>query len=140
MRVYWRLWHPATHGSLVAVWHRGRILIIRNSYVPYYSLPGGYVRPNEASRDAAVRELQEEVGLHCLPEALQPVLDVSHEWEGKRDHVEIFRIEVEEAPRVRVDHREVIDAVWMSPEEALRLNLFPPLRQHIEQARASSKA
>lgn len=139
MRVYWGVRKPDTHGALVALWNRGEILLVRNSYVGYYSLPGGYVRRTETSREAALRELTEEVGITARPEALELVYDESSLWEGKRDHVEIFSLELDERPTVRIDHREVIDAQWFSPERALRLTLFPPLRKVIEQ-RAKANA
>jgi 8-oxo-dGTP diphosphatase len=132
MRGYWRVRHPETHGTLVALIHQGEVLLVKNSYVPYYSLPGGYVRRGEASRDAALRELKEEVGIDARREELELVLDTTHEWEGKRDHVEIFALEVDQRPQVEIDHREVIEARWLSPEQALKLTLFPPLRQVLE--------
>src|SRR6185369_16200092 len=60
MRLYWSMAHPATHGALLAIWNEGEILLVRNSYVPYYSLPGGYVHRDETGRQAAARELFEE--------------------------------------------------------------------------------
>lgn len=140
MRVYWRLREPRTHGALVAVWHGGRVLIARNSYVSYYSLPGGYVRPGEDARWAARRELREEVGVEAPVERLEPALEVCLRWEGKRDHVEIFRYEPEEAPAVRPDNREVTEAVWLTPEEALARDLFPATRWHIEREAGGSAA
>lgn len=140
MRVYWAVRRPDTHGALVAVWHDGKILLIRNSYVPYFSLPGGYVRAGESGEAAACRELDEEIGVQVRPEALRRSVDITHDWEGKRDHVEIFELDVTESPRVEIDNREVIAAGFYSPDHALRLDLFPPIRQHIEQrlAHASS--
>ena len=44
MRTYWRLSRPNTHGTLVTMWNAGEVLLVRNSYVNYYSAPGGYVR------------------------------------------------------------------------------------------------
>ena len=132
MRVYWRLRRPSTHGSLVAVWHDQRLLLVRNSYVPYYSLPGGYVKADETGRDAAVRELSEEIGLRVDPDMLSLALSENHEWEQKHERIEIFELESQEAPRVEVDHREVVDAAFFSPESALKLDLFPPIRTVIE--------
>ena len=45
----------------------------------------------------------------------------------------IFDLEVSERPCFRVDNREVISAKFFSPEHALKLDLFPPLRRHIEE-------
>jgi 8-oxo-dGTP diphosphatase len=128
MRTYWKVRHPTTHGALIAMWNRGEILLVRNSYVPYYCLPGGYVRPGESARDAAIRELAEEVRVSAKQGELEVALEERHEWEGKDDHVTIFSLEVESQPEINVDHREVIEATWFSPERALALNLFPPVR------------
>ena len=131
MRVYWQTLHPSTHGALVALWWQERILLVRQSYVPYLSLPGGYVHPGESALLAAVRELREETGFTVSPEQLRPVLDRTHDWQGKRDHVEIFELEVTEPPRLRIDNREVIEAMFLGPQEALAQDLFPLIRDVI---------
>ncbi len=132
MRVYWKVRRPDTHGALVAIWHQGRILLVKNSYVPYHSLPGGYVKATETARQAALRELKEEIGLVGVREqALLPGVDVVHHWEGKTDHVEIFQLEVDTAPHVQVDNREVVSAAFYTPDEALKMWLFPPIARHI---------
>jgi 8-oxo-dGTP pyrophosphatase MutT (NUDIX family) len=132
MRVVWRLRHPTTHGALVMLWNAGELLLVRNSYVRFYSLPGGYVHRGESSRDAALRELKEEVGVAAPRDELELCVDETHDWEGKKDHVEIFSLDVPVRPPVSVDHREVVHAAWFSPERALELDLFPPLRRAIE--------
>ena len=131
MRVYWRIAHPNTHGALVALWWQDQILLVRQSYVPYHSLPGGYVRPWETGVQAAARELGEETGVRAQPADLRPVLDLTHDWEGKHDHVEIFELEVSTPPRIEVDNREVVAATFYPPAVALTLDLFPPIREVI---------
>src|SRR5258708_6382783 len=37
MRTYWKLTRPTTHGTLVTLWNQGEVLLVRNSYVRYYS-------------------------------------------------------------------------------------------------------
>jgi ADP-ribose pyrophosphatase YjhB (NUDIX family) len=132
MRAYWGLRHPTTHGALVALWHGGEVLLVRNSYVPYYSAPGGYVHSGEKARDAALRELREEVGIVADENRLVPLVDETHDWEGKRDHVEIFALELSERPTVRIDHREVIEAGWFAPARVEELSVFPPLKRAIQ--------
>jgi 8-oxo-dGTP diphosphatase len=132
MRTYWAVRRPSTHGALVSLWNQGELLLVQNSYVPYRSLPGGYVGRSETSREAAIRELREEIGISAKAEELHKVFDEVKEWEGKRDHVEIFALELSGRPQVRIDHREVVAAGWFSPERALELNLFPPIRKIIE--------
>lgn len=131
MRVYWRLANPQTHGALVLIWHEGKVLLVKNSYVSYHSAPGGYVHDGENSRDAAARELREETGMRVTGEDLVPALSKWHDWEGKREHIEIFELDARELPDIQVDNREVVSAAFYAPEEALALTVFPPLREVI---------
>jgi 8-oxo-dGTP diphosphatase len=133
MRAYWAVRRPSTHGALVILWNRGEVLLVQNSYVRYRSLPGGYVARHETGREAAIRELAEEIGITARAEQLEKVFDQVKDWEGKRDHVEIFALELEHRPEIRIDHREVVDATWFTPERALGLDLFPPIRVILEQ-------
>jgi 8-oxo-dGTP diphosphatase len=131
MRMYWRLANPRTHGALVLIWNDGKVLLVKNSYVDYHSAPGGYVHDGENSRDAAARELREETGIKITPADLKPALDRWHDWEGKREHIEIFELETDQLPDIHVDNREVVSATFYPPEEALALTVFPPLREVI---------
>jgi 8-oxo-dGTP pyrophosphatase MutT (NUDIX family) len=140
MRVYWRVRGPTTNGALIALWHGGEVLLVRNSYVPYYSAPGGYLRRNEDPVAGAVRELREEVGIHARPEQLVLALDLTHPWEGKHDHVRIYNLELSERPELHIDHREVVEASWHKPENALALNVFPPLKRVIQDKLAARGA
>lgn len=132
MRVYWAVFHPRTHGALVALWHDGEVLLVHNSYTGYYSFPGGYVRARETGREAARRELEEEVGIRVELSELEPALVVEGPWEGKRDRVEIFELGLPRRPAFEVDHREVVEARFFAPGRALELELFPPVRAVIE--------
>lgn len=62
MRLWWFLRRPPYDGALVALWHGGRILLIRHSYRDLLGLPGGGIGRREAPEAAARRELLEEVG------------------------------------------------------------------------------
>ncbi|MFE2934443.1 NUDIX domain-containing protein [Streptomyces sp. NPDC059278] len=53
-----------------------RVLLIERGWDPYeghWALPGGHVDPGETSLDAAVRELEEETGVHVTPDALHQI-------------------------------------------------------------------
>ena len=67
------------------------------------------------------------------PAWLTQVLELTHDWEGRRDHVVIFSLELAERPIVQVDYREVVEAFWFEPEQVARSDVFPPLKQAIAQ-------
>lgn len=136
MRLYWAIWHPHTYGTLVAIWYNGTILLIRNSYLRYYSLPGGYIQRNETAQQAAIRELAEEIGLSVTDEMLTQVLDINHNWQGRSDHVKLFVIKLTEPQKIKIDNREVIAMEFFTPENALKLDLYPPIRQYINDYKA----
>lgn len=137
LRTYWHFRRPTTHGALVALWCQGEVLLVRHSYVPYYSAPGGYLRAGEAPSQAAQRELMEELSLSLEPSHLSLTLETTHLWEGKNDHVVIFSAELSERPHLRLDYREVVEAFWFRPEQVRDLDVFPPLKEAIARQAAS---
>lgn len=49
----------------------GELLIIKANYKPYWTLPGGVVDDGETPKQAAIREVQEEVGLKIEPATVE---------------------------------------------------------------------
>ena len=75
-RLWWRLRRPAHDGAGVAIWlDDGRILAVQQSYHSNPSWPGGGIRRGEEPREAAWRELREELGLAVDPDALMLARD-----------------------------------------------------------------
>lgn len=140
LRLLWFIRRPETTGALVAVWCRGRILLVKNSYRPQLTLPGGYVKSREDRRTTAARELREEVGIQIQPRRLVHAYHGTHLFEHRKDTLDIFELEMEEQPIVHVDDREVVAAEFHSPEEALTLRIVPHLEEYLSRriARASS--
>ncbi|NRG17599.1 NUDIX domain-containing protein [Rhizobiales bacterium] len=70
---------------------RGRVLLVRHTYLPGWYMPGGGVDLGETAADAGKRELFEEAGL----EATAP-LDLfalyHNRISGRRDHVALFTV------------------------------------------------
>ncbi|WP_229789276.1 NUDIX domain-containing protein [Pilimelia terevasa] len=52
---------------------RGRVLIVEPTYKDYWEIPGGAVNADESPRDAAAREIKEELGLVVRPGRLLAV-------------------------------------------------------------------
>jgi ADP-ribose pyrophosphatase YjhB (NUDIX family) len=132
LRVWWFVARPRAEGSLVAVWHAGRVLLVRNSYRRPLSLPAGNLRRGESPLAAAVRELREEVGIAAAPEVLRFVREVVHRTDWKEDHSHVFELELADPPRVAIDRREVVWAGFLTPAEALARELSVPVRIYLE--------
>ncbi len=135
-RVWWFVRRPHTRGAVVAVWHDGRVLLVRSSYRPAYGLPGGFVNAHEASRDAAVRELAEEVGISLSPTALVQAWHGVLWYEHRTDDVTIWEATLDARPDVRIDRREVVWSGWERPEQALQRSLLPHVEEYLRTHRS----
>lgn len=133
LRTWWFVRRPCIEGAYVAVWCGHRILIIRNSYKSYSTVPGGGVKRGEARAVAAARELSEEAGIEVVPESLQLAMDEVLYFEHKHDHVTVFEIEIKREKDPCIDGREVVTAAYMTRNEALSMPLSPVVRRYLEQ-------
>jgi 8-oxo-dGTP diphosphatase len=131
LRLLWFIRRPETSGALVAVWHRDRVLLVQNSYRRPLTLPGGYVRADEDRRATAARELQEEVGIRIQPKRLVHAYHGTHLFENRRDTLDIYEIDMQNEPDVRVDDREVVRAEFHTADEALAMSIVPHLEEYL---------
>jgi len=122
----------------VAVWHQGRVLLVKNSYRAQLTFPGGYIRPREDRRTAAARELREEVGINVQPKRLVHAYHGTHVFEHRQDTLDIYELEVDSAPNVQVDNREVVRAEFLTPDEALSLQIVPHLDEYLSRRLAQA--
>jgi ADP-ribose pyrophosphatase YjhB (NUDIX family) len=118
---------PRMRGAAVVVEWEDRILLVRNSYRPTYTVPGGMPRRGESPAQTAARELREEAGLHALPSELRPLARLVLRHSHIEDHVHFFAFAAAHEPAPRVDGREVVWAGFRDPASALELPLWPPL-------------
>nr|WP_264185605.1 NUDIX domain-containing protein [Roseicella aerolata] len=132
-RLWWALRRPARHGGMVAVWHGGRVLLLRQSYRPGLTFPGGALRRGEDPAIAASRELREEVGLAAPAPRLRRAMSVMARFESCRDQVTVFELALDAPPPLRPDNREVVWAGFLDPAEALLDPGMPPhVRRYLE--------
>lgn len=130
-RIFWFLFRPRTRGVYVAVWYRDRVLMIKNSYKRELTFPCGGIRQGESPRRGAVRELAEEAGIRVPLNALRYVGQYFTTCEYCRDQSDLYEITFPDPPDFFVDHREVVWAGFMTPEETLKQRLFPIVAEYL---------
>lgn len=89
---YRRVFQPLTLGvRCIVVRADGHVLLVRHTYLPGWYLPGGGVEKGETLEEAAIRELDEEVGV--TPSG-RPVLfhAYSNFTEHKCDHIALYEV------------------------------------------------
>jgi len=121
---------PPTVGGAVAVWHGGRLLVVRHSYRDGWGLPGGRIRRGETAAEGAARELSEEVGIACPADELDAAFDITG-----RGLVRVFEYHPRRAPAVRVDRREVVAAAFLDPRAAAQRPIDLLLRIYLRRCR-----
>jgi len=127
-RAWWFVRRPQTQGAAVALWSGGRLLLVKTCYRTRYVLPGGFVGRHEDARDAASRELFEEVGVAVRPADLKFACAHTLFLEHHHDTLTIFETELSEEPRVEASGRELVWIGWKTAEEAEAL---PLLSRHL---------
>lgn len=100
-----------------------RALIVKASYKPYWTFPGGIIDPGETPKQAAVREVHEEVGIAVDEATLEFVAIVNRK--GTRDTYQfIFKTKLPQgaAEKLTLQVNEIADAVFVTKEEAVQTN------------------
>jgi 8-oxo-dGTP diphosphatase len=120
------------NAASVALVHRGRVLLIRRTKAPYdgmWTLPGGRLEPGEDAETAALREVEEELGLRAF--ALRPLMRLTL-GEGRQFRLQVFATEAFEGEIVPSD--EVADHRWVEADRVRGMNVTPHLPEVIERA------
>jgi 8-oxo-dGTP diphosphatase len=112
-RLYWYVFRPRTYGVKCVVEHDGRWLMIRNTYGrAHWTFPGGGIDAGETPEHAAIREVEEEVGITLA--TVEPIGDYFSDREYKRDTVFCFRATFD-GPDVVIDPAEIAESAWVDP-------------------------
>ncbi len=128
-RIWWHLRRPNHEGALVAIYVGQSLLLLKSSYRTEWGLPGGSVHPGESPDAAALREMEEEIGLPPYP--LIPAGSVCGIWDGRRDRVHMFELHLDSLPELRLDNREIVAARLASPEQLRTIALTAAVAAYV---------
>ena len=129
-RIYCFIFRPKLLGVRVMLIQDGQVLLVRQTYLPGWFLPGGGVKRGETLDTAARREAREEVGAEL--KALELVGAYTNFQGFKSDHNILFRctdFDLHGQP-----DREIAE-VRFFPLDALPENIWPGHRQRLEEYR-----
>lgn len=109
VRHHWRRWRkvPIAGVSVIITNIGGDVLLLKHSYGPaVWSLPGGGLALGEDPKDAARREVREELGIDLA--RIEPIGTLDEQLSGSPHTAHIFAAVCDQRPRP--DRREVIEA------------------------------
>ena len=111
------VWRPGPGGA-------PELVVVHRPRYDDWSLPKGKLDPGESWEDAAVREVEEEVGLRCrLGPELPPV--AYRDNKGRAKVVRYWLMEPRDGVARFEPNDEVDEMRWVGTEEAERLLSYP---------------
>ncbi len=119
---------PEVVCGILVINKKGEVLIIKSpKWKDCFIVPGGHIEYGEKIRDAAEREVLEEVGIETKFVKLVIVQDVifPKEFYKKKHFVSLGCLCKALSSETQKDGKEVSEIVWVRPEKALKLKLHP---------------
>jgi 8-oxo-dGTP pyrophosphatase MutT (NUDIX family) len=107
---------------------RGRLLSVRKQGTERFMLPGGKLEPGETAREAAIREIREEVGVELADvELLGEFHGAAANEPGATLESTVFTARALGEP---VACAEIAEVRWVDPEDLPADLLLAPLLEH----------
>ena len=111
LRLYWFLAGTQIHGVQCVISRDEEVLLVRHTYGDRrrWELPGGAVKRNERPRDAAAREVREELGIEVRE--WRSLGEVNVHADGRRGTLCCFATRVDGLDP-RIDEVEIEELAW----------------------------
>jgi 8-oxo-dGTP diphosphatase len=111
------------HNSKIILLHRhaGKLQGLK------WGVPAGKIEGNETPEDAVLRELQEETGILLKKDKIKYFGKVYVRYPEYDFIYHIFHAELHEKAEVKIRASEHLGFTWITPKEALYLQLVPDL-------------
>lgn len=110
--------------SLVVVVHAEAVLMMFDSRRRQWELPGGMRETGESPREAAVRELGEETGIHGVDLSFAAMAEFDLTKPERRELLAVYRVRLQVVPRMTVND-EALDFRWWPPSEPVSEDMSP---------------
>jgi 8-oxo-dGTP diphosphatase len=110
--------------SLVVVTHANAVLMMFDSWRKQWELPGGTQEPGETTRQAVVRELREETGIHVVDLTFAAVAEFDLTKPERRELLAVYQVQLQVVPRLTVND-EALDFRWWPPSEPVSEDRSP---------------
>ncbi|EME60885.1 NUDIX hydrolase [Amycolatopsis decaplanina] len=110
--------------SLVVVAHANAVLMMFDSRRKQWELPGGMREPGETTRQAAVRELREETGIHVAGLTFAAMAEFDLTKPERRELLAVYKVQLQIVPRL-IENDEALDFRWWPPSEPVREDMSP---------------
>lgn len=105
--------HARPASSAVAIEDEaGRVLVVKAHYKPYWTFPGGWIDKGETIREAAVREVSEEVGLSLPIDSIALIATVDRISTIMHTYQFIFKASVSSSVEKDIQLQAVEIAAW----------------------------
>lgn len=105
--------------------NKEEILIVKPSYKDHWSIPGGVIDLNESPRQAAIREIKEEISLNIDKIDLLSIdyYRNANSFKGEAIHFTFFGKKLDEnlIKQIQVDGQEIVEFQFIAMEKALTL-------------------
>ena len=104
----------------------GEILLVKSfKWKDFWTVPGGHIEVGETAENAVKREIKEEVGLDISSARLLLIQEAIYpkNFNLHKHFIFLDYLCLSKSKEVELDNREIQEYVWMTPEEALKVNL-----------------